>query len=532
MTQRQTQDQIAPLLLIWAISIGGFVRFTPAILGNFPLMDGGLFYEMVGNLQANHYLLPAYTTYNAAQIPFTYPPLPFYLAAALADVFAIPRLELFRWLPPLLSTLAIFAFYLLSERILRDQIKHNARLAAALSTIAFAMLPSSYNLYIQGGGLTRGIGSIFSLLTLRSVYLLFRQRKPKYAIHTALAATILVLSHPEMTFHTVFVVILLWLFYGRDKTVTLSAFAVGAGVLILSAPWWITVLHRHGWAPFTATLGTSWHNWLFWTPLLTLNFGQEIFISLITVIGIVGILASLIKKRYLLPAWFVLPFIAEPRNPAFTATVPLAMLTSLGIIEVLIPGLRVLERRRKQLPAMDNTASTTLGTSFRLVTGVFLIYTLINAYAYASNMARYRVTDVEREAFAWITENTPENARFAMLTYGDPFNTPAQEWFPALTGRINLTTVQGYEWLGTLFDRKETFEALQTCIFEDLACVTQWAAAAKDRDYDYIYIYRGYVGGGSPYNLAGKLLDSLEAKPDYTLVYDTSAIKIYHYDTP
>lgn len=531
MRKQQIQDSIALLLLVWAIGMGGFVRFTPALFGDFPLMDGGLFYEMTGNLQTNHYALPMYTTYNAAQIPFAYPPLPFYIVAAIADLFNIPRLELFRWIPPLLSTLTILAFYLLSECILHDQIKQQARLTAALAAVAFAMLPSAYDLYIQGGGVTRGLGSIFSLLTLHAAYLLFRKHELKYAIHTTFAATLLVLSHPEMTFHTVFVVILFWLFYGRNKMATLLSGAVGAGVLTVSAPWWLTLLQRHGWLPIRATLSTSWHNWLFWTPLLTLNFGQEFFISLITVIGLIGILACLVKKSYLLPAWLVLPFIAEPRNPVFTATVPLAILASLGISEVLIPGLRTLESRRRQLPLSADTADNiSTGVSFRLIVGVFLIYTLINAYADVINMARYRVSTLERAAFTWIVDNTPPKARFAILTYGDPFNTPAQEWFPALTGRVSLTTVQGYEWLGTLFNRKEAFETLQNCIFEDLACIEQWAALGEERRYDYLYVYRGYIGGSGPYHLAGELLASLDVARGYTLVYDTQAIKIYRVD--
>ncbi len=515
----EQEKRLADLVLIWAILFGTLVRLTPAILGHFPVLDGGLFYTMVQDLQTAHYALPTYTSYNAAGIPFMYPPLPFYVGAALADLLHLPLLELFRWLPGLLCAVTVPLFYGLSRTVLPS------RLASALATLAFAMLPSAYDLFIEGGGLTRSLGAIFALLTLWAVYRLFSQRRLRNVFFTILAASLLVLSHPELTFHTCFVVALLWLFLGRDKRTALLALAVAAGVLGLTLPWWLTVLQRHGWMPLRATMSTSWHNWLFWTPLLTLNFAQEFFFSPITVVALIGGLACLIQRHVLLPAWLVLPFIAEPRNPAFSATLPLALLFGVGMTAVILPGLTALARPRTaaQLPP----AEPRVPQGVLLTLTVFLIYTLINAYAASMSLAQYRVTPAERQALQWVTEQTPTDARFVLLTYGDPFNTPVQEWFPTLTRRVNVAVVQGYEWLpGQLYHRKQAFDELRTCLFEALSCLEQWAAR-QNITYDYVYLYRGFVGDTKTQNLAGLLLTSLEASPDYTLVYDTPAIKIF-----
>ena len=65
------------LLLFVALLFGAIVRFYPAISNGFPLNDGGMFYTMVQDLKANGYALPQFTTYNHADIPFTYPPFGF-----------------------------------------------------------------------------------------------------------------------------------------------------------------------------------------------------------------------------------------------------------------------------------------------------------------------------------------------------------------------------------------------------------------------------------------------------------------------
>src|SRR5687768_5996686 len=85
--------------LVMAMFLGGYIRFLPAFSGDFPINDGGLFYLMVQEVQRAGYALPAYTSYNGAQIPFAYPPFAFYLAAMVSDVTTWPVLEIIRFFP-------------------------------------------------------------------------------------------------------------------------------------------------------------------------------------------------------------------------------------------------------------------------------------------------------------------------------------------------------------------------------------------------------------------------------------------------
>jgi len=537
-------------LLAWAIFFGAFVRFAPALDSPFPINDGGLFYAMVGDLVAADYSLPFYSTYNAAHIPFAYPPLPFYLTALLSKGLGIPLLVLMRWLPPFVTALTIPAFYLLARAVLKS------RLQASLASVAFAMLPSAFDLFIVGGGLTRSFGALFSLLTLFCVYRLFSGRERKYLFYTILCASLLVYSHPEVTFHTVWIVALLWLFLGRDRQSLGYSMIVAIGVLLCTAPWWGVVLWRHGFEPFRSIMQSGWHQWLFWTPLLRLDFSGERFLGIITVLGVVGFLAALLRRNFLLVAWLLLPFLTEPRNPYFSAAVPLSMLAAIGFDEVVLPGLRALEGKIVSAPSrgvgqVSNLPSARwrlwkaalrypsgetgfpLDTrSGKLLLTFFLIYTLINAFAFAAPLAGLRVTDEELAAVEWVNANTPANARFALLTYGDPFNTPIQEWFPALTGRINLAVVQGYEWLPgrQFYTRRDDFPLLMRCLFLDVECLEDWGES-RQRDFDYVYVSQSLVGkaGASDQDviLGNSLIQSMQSSPDYRLVYASERIKIF-----
>lgn len=513
-------------LLMWAILFGAFVRFSPALDSPFPINDGGLFYGMVGDLIAADYGLPLYTSYNAAYIPFAYPPLPFYLTALLSKELGIPLLVLMRWLPPFITTLTIPAFYLLARAVLKS------RLQASLASVAFTMLPSAFDLFIVGGGLTRSFGALFSLLTLLCVYRLFSGRERKYLVYTILSASLLVYSHPEVTFHTVWIVALLWLFLGRDRQSLGYSLIVAIGVLLCTAPWWGIVLRRHGFEPFRSIMQSGWHQWLFWTPLLRLDFGGERFLGIITVLGVLGFLAALLRRNFLLVAWVLLPFLTEPRNPCFSAAISLSMLAAIGFDEVVLPGLRALEEKIHGLPVPGKADFPLETRSGKLLLTFFLVYTLINAFAFSAPLAGLRVTDDELTAIEWVNANTPVNARFAMLTYGDPFNTPIQEWFPALTGRVNLAVVQGYEWLPgrQFYTRRDDFPLLMRCLFLDVKCLENWAES-RQRDFDYVYISQslvGNVGASDPDVILGNsFIQSMQASPDYRPVYVSERIKIF-----
>ena len=79
--RKLSADETGVLLLLAAIIFGAWFRIMPAWLAGFPVNDGGMFYTMILDLQANHYAAPLFTTYNHVSIPYAYPPLGIYIGA-------------------------------------------------------------------------------------------------------------------------------------------------------------------------------------------------------------------------------------------------------------------------------------------------------------------------------------------------------------------------------------------------------------------------------------------------------------------
>ena len=157
-----TRDEWSSLILFLAILFGAFLRFNPTMLAGFAINDGGMFSAMVDDLRANHWLIPAFTSYNHSNIPFAYPPLGFYFGAIAIGLFKISSVEAVRWIPAFFASLSIPAFYFLSIRLFKDKYH------ASLATLFFALMPRAFFWMIMGGGLTRAPGQFFMLLALKS----------------------------------------------------------------------------------------------------------------------------------------------------------------------------------------------------------------------------------------------------------------------------------------------------------------------------------------------------------------------------
>lgn len=126
------------------IALGFIVRLSYTLRSDFPLNDGALFYQMIRDIQANGYRLPAFTSFNSEGIPLAYPPLPFYVTGFVVDATPMGLLGALRWLPLIASTLAIPAFFLLARAELRS------RTNALVATFLFSMLGPAFTWMLMG----------------------------------------------------------------------------------------------------------------------------------------------------------------------------------------------------------------------------------------------------------------------------------------------------------------------------------------------------------------------------------------------
>jgi hypothetical protein len=134
----------------------------------------------------------------------------------------------------------------------------------------------------------------------------------------------------------------------------------------------------------------------------------------------------------------------------------------------------------------------------------------------------------------WIEKNTLEDSKFLVIT-GDQnaFCDPTNEWFPSLSKRESLTTVQGSEWLlGNDFGRNMIqIHNLQSCIDEGMECFARESNLfGKPFDYVYISIAPNTKNCGlsdsSARTIRG-LITAFESAQEYSTAYRSEKVVLF-----
>jgi hypothetical protein len=93
------------------------------------------------------------------------------------------------------------------------------------------------------------------------------------------------------------------------------------------------------------------------------------------------------------------------------------------------------------------------------------------------------------------------------------------EWLPAISGRENLSTVQGYEWLPEIFaDKVDQYLFLRSCANYGITCIEDWQ---ENNGYhaDYIYI--------SLLENPRLLVDNVSSTLRYTSVFENKSVIVF-----
>ena len=477
--------------ILVALGLGVLVRLPQVLAADFPLNDGGLFYQMTRDLQAANYRLPEWTTYNGGGIPYAYPPLAFYIAGFLDDVTPFSLLTVFRWLPFVFTSLTLLAFLQLARELLRS------RLAVVAALAAFALIPRSFIWLIMGGGVTRSLGLLFAILALTQVVRLYRKDDRTALLLAVLFSAATVLSHLQTGWFLAFSIALFWAFCGRNRQGLTASALLAGGTLLVTAPWWLTVLAAHGAEPFLAansTGGTVFSNEATRNSVL-ISLARAIstsepFFPLIASLGLLGAVLCFASNRFLLPAWWLVIILLDVRAFATYASLPVALLAGIGVDEGLLPLLQrtsaqVLERGQK--PLLGGHAKPLF------VLGCLLYYAAFAAMVKEPGLGELSSLDpvpvAEREAMSAIRRDTPPGAR-VLLVPGRSWEVGNDaEWFPVLAARPSVVTVQGREWLpGNAFGRGiSAYYAAWACAFEGTACLDQWTSD-WGQAFDYVFL--------------------------------------------
>ena len=471
------KDMAGKLIALGGMIFGIWLRILPAMLTEFPINDGGMFFEILRQIEEENFRVPVNVNYNGLEIPFMYPPLTFYLANVLHRLFSISFLDLLIWMPAIASALTVFAFYDLAHTLLKSEYE------AGLAVAVFALIPRALTWLLMGGGLTRGFGELFLLLAIRQIYSTFTTGKKKHIFLAVCFSSLVVLSHPEAMVHTIGIALLIWFLSARNIQGVKQSVIIAVGVIAITSFWWIPALARHGLSPILSASQSGNHSaYAFLSPFL-FAVSEEPFITIIAVLAAIGIFIALSNKQALLAALIVFPFIVEPRNAANIAIIPMAMLASLSLA------------RLTELAFSDQVVGEHLLLSKRAARAMLILFgitSLVNSSFVAYQVGKNYLSQDTLNVFNWIQKNTPNNARFLVITgEAEGFCDPVQEWFPVFSERVSLTTIQGREWqTGISFSEyKENMTKLQRCSKENIGCVED-IATEMQLNFDYLYIQR------------------------------------------
>lgn len=528
-TSHKGTGEKKPLSLIGMIVlitlIGAVVRCFYVFSASFPLNDGGMFYVMVRDLQANAFRLPLYTSYNGGNIPYAYPPLPFYLAAGLNQWLGIGLISLLRFLPLLFSIATIPVFAWLAQEVLAE--KH----PVALATLVFALLSPAYEWEIMGGGLTRAPALLFTLVAL--AFLVRWCRKPDWkdwvggVVFSALTA----LCHLEMLWMLALSLPVIYLYYRKDWQHLTHLILAGVGVIALTAPWWGTVVSRFGFQTFFDALHSGNFNWQ--TPLATL-LGllpvQDLNETVFTLIALVGVFVMLRRRNSFLPVWWLVFALLDMRSSQRSMAIPLAMLAGVA----LTAGLVWISRSLGTNETEKSSISAEIDFENRWVKGILILGVTLAIFHdligfYLPDTYLKSLNPENQTAMAWVQANTEADSQFLVIDFPSGWHLDlVGEWFPALAGRKSLFTGQGQEWLA---DRQQlkTVTALNDvndCRWVGLTCLQQ---VVEENQFDYQYVY---FTDNSDSVTKEPLFTSILAyevaqNSGYTLIYQNEDVRIY-----
>jgi hypothetical protein len=460
-----------------AILFGIFVRVLPVLLSGFPINDGGMFLVMMRDLRANGFALPIYTTYNYMDIPYAYPPLGFYLGAFPA-LIEVSDLQVLMWLPAVFTVLTVPLFYLLATQMMAD------RPRAALATAFFALAPGNYVWLLMGGGLTRALGTIFFITSLIFVQHTFQNPSWRMTGFAILSCTLVVLSHPQMAFLTAMSCLIFGVFLIRSRTAAFHAFVIALGTFLLTSPWWGVVIFRHGVEPFFSASQSgdlSMSLTALWQNLLS----RQTILPFATIFRWLGLGWVFYKRRFDLLIWGFLPYFIDQRSASIVTSFLYPMLAAYGFLDVL-PAFINFVRTRKWQIEKDNAFMNRQVFSMSLL-GI-LFYLIIECFIHAYVIRNVTLSYASRDMMVWVSENTPADGSFLILTgRADVMTDAVQEWFPALAERHSASTLQGLEWtLGAgFYPRWNELSALQTC--RDMTCV-ELIGRKINIEYNYVIL--------------------------------------------
>lgn len=441
--RREGTVLLAIMLVAAAVS-----RLYLLLATDFPINDGGPFVAIIDQTAAIFPALPPQFGWNGLEIPFAYPPLAFWLAALLktAGINAIATMHV---LPIVMNIAFVGLFALLLDR------SRHSRVFTAIAVLFLSISLRSFEWLVMGGGLTRGLGSLFLMLALLTVARSDRDGavapSPRRMAFAGAAVAGAILSHLEWGLLAACALVVSRALSSRSAgEFAVTTTIAGLSAVVLVAPWLLWLLATNGIGPLIAAGGTSgWDVGKSSYMLVRLGLG----VSLVNPFILLGGIALLWRRQFFWIAFMLLCLFVTPRHGQTPLSLAYAVFAAQGVATLCALLVRLMRQRTAAL-AIATLAVAAFGAR--------------QAYASFRGAETVRPLSGEvRHAMGWVAANHP-GARIAVFTGRFWAVDSSAEWFATVAKAQSVTTVQGREWLPDgAFDRSvelgERLRQSKTC---------------------------------------------------------------------
>jgi hypothetical protein len=420
------------LVLVFAIGVAFRVYALFAVGFDEPFDLGGLFYQMSLEIARNGFAMPvSIPYYYPGGLPFAYPPLAFYIQAALIRLFSPPLFLTVNLLPALFSVLSVGAFYLLAKEVIPSRWQSLAAL------FIFAIIPLAVTEQVQAMGLAESLGTGALILYTRALVRAGRRPGARRWLAAGLMLALCVVSSPGSLYAAVLISLLFFavsIYTGvklGDWRRVRGCIIIGISGLILSAPYWLTVIANHGFGILTSAFAgqnTSLlveikENILAFRLIWVMPWWNALFLLCLGLI--------LLRKQFLLFLFTALLLVIIRERWIMSIAVSLVIGVGVGV------ALDLLSRLRWKKNALVKVAVTwTLALVLLYDAGAYLVYS-INEEIY--DLPAERVADLQLIRSAQMIP--PDGSVIAVGSLG------LVEWSPALLEREVLNNPFGLEWI-------------------------------------------------------------------------------------
>lgn len=506
-----------PLIEITALIIITGMYLYNAFRYELPIGYAGLFMMMSERIIEQPIPMPSSVPYyGPGGMPFAYPPFGLYLTSFFLGVLKIPIFSYLRWAPPLVTIGAFVCSYFFFRQLAQDRIK------AIVAVLLVAAAEISYVTHATAAGMVRSWALVFAV---SGAYFGLRayEANKRWSMVGFLAALFLaltIMTHLSYAgFLLIGIVVMAFVNNGfhltRRSLWTMSFILIGA--LVLSSPWWGTLLLRHGFQVFINASGT--HGTLaildraagdlLLVPVEMLrwivNLGRSWWPFFFAGLSLIGFVYSTWKRLWFLPVWMLMTVLFLGETDRFQIFIS-GMLIAIVLVDLARVGELSMRASKR---AKD-------GVFLSLIFLALILVPIVGQGFVGIRRSREALSSNLLAVAAWVQVNTPEDTEYIYL--GEEHDVP--EWLPYLMRRTPIIAHWGAEWKGNYHTQKSLTRDMENCLqWQSVECVFDLIEQEGTR-VRLLVLHNEYA----------PLRDTLASHPRWDEVYESGPFVLFELD--